>query len=481
MNYLKMRKLGGIRDEPYSEIKGLDPSFFELNRKNYLHNLKIRFANLKINSIIVFQGGNLVPRYDTDINYYYFDQESNFYYLTGVRLPGMKFILDVRSQEGFLFYQKQPNECRVRCTLPTKEEIEKKYKIKTYYMSEFYDFIQKRNMETIYLLEGINPNSGTSVTPAHLDFIGELSYLNEKISHEQFIYMVLCDTRSMKTEKEKDLLKYIAKISNEAHLEVMKTIRPGLNERDIENVFCQYLKNKYYMRFLDYNCVCSSGPNTAVLHYDVNNRTMLDGDLFLGDLGIRLLGYASDITITIPVNGKFSKKQKEIYDIVLKANRTVISSIIPNETTIRQVNKLSKTIILDGLQKIGIIKNGMNIDEMYKAGLADFFMPHSLGHFVGLDVHDVGDNVTYKSKKFFENGTFFTVEPGIYFIDFLIDKLENALNLVKYINVDKLEEFRGFGGVRIEDDILVYEDHVESLQRGLPRSTEEIEAFMRGI
>ena len=205
---------------------------------------------------------------------------------------------------------------------------------------------------------------------------------------------------------------------------------------------------------------------------------MKDGDLFLTDMGIRFLGYVSDITITIPVNGKFTQKQKEIYDIVLKANRDCIASMKPNITRIQDLNVLSKKIILQGLQDIGIIKAGMNIDEMYNAGLWRTFMPHSLGHLVGLDVHDVGRNVTYKSMGYLEDGTFITVEPGIYFIDFMMDKAETDLNLVKYLNVEKLEEYRGFGGVRIEDDVLVYEDHVESLQKDLPRTTEEIEQFM---
>lgn len=468
-----------MNDEEYSEIKGLDASFFELNRKNYLENLKRRFVNLKLNSIIVFQGGDLVPKYDSDTNYYYFDQESCFYYLTGVRQPGMKFILDVQTGESTLFYQPQPEEYQAWMTIPTKEQIQEKYKIRTLLMSDLNSFIQKRNMNVIYIMEGINPNSGNPVLSAELDFKGELSYLNERICHDQYIYIVLCDTRQIKNEKEKDLLRYIAKISNDAHLELMKSIKPGMNERDMENIFCQYLRNKYYTRFWAYNCICGSGPNSATLHYDVNNRTMNDGDLFLTDMGIRFLGYVSDITITIPVNGQFSEKQKKIYDIVLKANRECIASMKPNETKINDLNVLSKKIILKGLQEIGILKDNKTVDEMYNAGLWRTFMPHSLGHLVGLDVHDVGRNVPYKSLGYLENGTFFTVEPGIYFIDFMMDKAEADQNLVKYLNVEKLEEYRGFGGIRIEDDVLIHEDHVESLQKDLPRTTEEIENFMK--
>ena len=180
-----------MHEEPYSEIKGLPNTFFKNNRTTYLRNLKIRFPQLKQNSIIVFQGGDLVPKYDSDTYYYYFDQESCFYYLTGVREPGMKFILDVQTGEAYLFYQPEPEENRVWMTIPTKEEIEAKYEIKTYLMSELNDFIQRRNMETIYIMDGINPNSGTPCLSAELDFKGDLAYLNERISHDKNIYMVL--------------------------------------------------------------------------------------------------------------------------------------------------------------------------------------------------------------------------------------------------------------------------------------------------
>ena len=119
-------------DEIYDEIKGLDPSFFALNRENYLKNLKIRFAHLNTNSVIIFQGGKLAPKYDTDTYMYYFDQESNFYYLTGVREPNMMLVLDVQSGEGTLFYEQEPDEYKVWMVVPTTGDIEQKYEMKTY-------------------------------------------------------------------------------------------------------------------------------------------------------------------------------------------------------------------------------------------------------------------------------------------------------------------------------------------------------------
>ena len=306
-------KAGLKDDHKYSELEGLPPAFFEEKRKNYLNNLKIRFAQLKTNSIIVLQGGDYLPRYDTDVNLYYFDQESNFYYLTGVREPGMKCVIDVQDGSCTLFYKPQEDEMKVWMTVPSKEDIEKKYGIKTLLMDELYDFIQRRNMEVIYILDGLNYNSGSQVLSAELDFVGDQAYLNDKISHDKYIYMVLCDTRQIKTESEKELLRWLAKVSNQGHMELIRQMKPGKYERDMENVFCQYMRNNYYARFWAYNCICGSGQNSATLHYDVNNRLMESGDLFLTDMGIRMLGYVSDITITIPVNGKFTEQQKKIY------------------------------------------------------------------------------------------------------------------------------------------------------------------------
>ena len=466
--------------DEYDEITGLDPSFFKLNRDNYLKNLKMRFSHLNENSVIVFQGGRLAPKYDNDTNYYYFDQESNFYYLTGVREPNMHFVLDVQSGEGCLFYEKEPDENQVWMVVPTCEDIEKKYGIKTLLKSNLEKFLQKRNMEVIYILDGTNENTDLPVYSAELNFVGDYAYLNKKINHDKYIYMVLCDTRRVKNEKEKKLLKYIADISNEAHMALMKYMKPGLNERDTENFFLQYLRDHNYTRFMAYGCICASGANAATLHYVLNNRDMQSGDIYLTDMGIRFLGYCSDISATFPVNGEFTDQQKAIYNIVLKANRGVIAAMKPGITKCAELDTLSKKIILEGLQEIKILKEGYTRDQLFDAGLAKIFMPHSIGHLLGLDVHDVGyKSITYKSNNVLENGMFITVEPGIYFVDFLMDEAEQSTELSKYINIEELEKYRGFGGVRIEDDVMIGEDSVESYQAILPRTVEEIEKYMK--
>jgi Xaa-Pro dipeptidase len=229
-----------------------------------------------------------------------------------------------------------------------------------------------------------------------------------------------------------------------------------------------------------YECICASGKNAATLHYILNNRDMENGDIYLTDMGINFLGYNSDISATFPVNGKFTDMQKNIYNIVLESNRAVINAIKPGITKYPEIDKLSKTTILKGLQDIGILKSEFSVEDMFNDGLARTFMPHSVGHFLGLDTHDVGKrNVSYKSNAILQSGNFITVEPGIYFIDFLMKQAEESAVLSKYINFDELKKYKDFGGVRIEDDVMIEDDYVESYQMELPRTVEEIEAYMK--
>ena len=152
----------------------------------------------------------------------------------------------------------------------------------------------------------------------------------------------------------------------------------------------------------------------------------------------------------------------------------------PGITKYVEIDKLSKIVILEGLQEIGILKKDYDAETMFNDGLARTFMPHTVGHFLGLDVHDVGRKaVTYKSNVILQNGNFITVEPGIYFINFLMDEAESSPVLSKYLNIPELEKYRGFGGVRIEDNVMFGEDSVESYQMELPRTVEEIENIMK--
>ena len=460
------------------EITGIPPAWFEKNRMNFIKNLKLRFSELQENPLLVLKGGEEIPRYDTDVTHYYFFQESNFYYLTGIREPGMKAVLNLISGEVTAFMPILPETNKIWMKVLSLQELNKKYAIDFKDEKEINSFIKNKNPSQIYLLQGNNEYSDIPVPSYPLNFADEFLELNSKISTTSKVYEVLCDTRSVKTKEEYGLLKFINKITNDAHREILKHINFDIYERDLENVFMNYLSKNYYTRIWAYPCIGGCGCNSATLHYDKNDEVIKDGDLFLADMGIRFCNYTSDVTQTIPASGKFSKKQKEIYDIVLKANRAVIQMMKPNVTTYFDMDKKSRLIILEELQILGLINKGFTVDELLLNKVDRVFMPHGLGHFVGLDVHDVGQKVSYKNLRILEPGNLITVEPGIYFIKFLIEKSLKDEKLKPYLNADLLLTYLDFGGVRIEDDVFIHEDRVENLNEDLERTTEEIEKFI---
>jgi len=192
------------------------------------------------------------------------------------------------------------------------------------------------------------------------------------------------------------------------------------------------------------------------LHYNANNRVTLDGDLVLVDAAAEFYGYAADITRTYPINGKFSDKQRGIYSAVLKIQKQLIALIKPG-CNFDYVRNISKQYVVEELLNIGILKG--SIDQLLQNNMSYYFYPHGVGHLLGLDVHDLG---LYPFAPLVKNNVV-TIEPGIYFNDVLMDNLEQNPNLTQYYNKDVLEEYRGFGGVRIEDDVLITDNGFEIL------------------
>jgi len=231
-----------------------------------------------------------------------------------------------------------------------------------------------------------------------------------------------------------------------------------------------------------------------VLHNTSYANTLEDGDLLLVDSGAESpLHYASDITRTMPVSGTFTSQQRDIYEVVLAANEAAIAAAGPGVTN-RELHLLAARTIASGLKDVGIMKG--NVDKAVEAGAHALFFVHGLGHMMGLDVHDMedlGDIVGYeegdeRSTQFglaylrlarkLEPGFVFTIEPGIYFIAALIERWQGEGLHRSFIRYDKLDEFCGLGGVRIEDDVLITEDGCRVLGPGIPKSVGDIEAAM---
>jgi len=208
-------------------------------------------------------------------------------------------------------------------------------------------------------------------------------------------------------------------------------------------------------------------------------------------MGVRIAGYCSDVTSTAPVNGKFTQRQKDIYNIVLKSNLTVQSVLKPGVSW-PNMHLLAEKVIIEGLLGLGLLNKGFTIEEMLESRVGYYFMPHGLGHLLGLEVHDAGgylsftpprhDKVGLKNLRFartLEEGYFITVEPGIYFVPFLLERAFSDESLKKFFNIDLVKTYFDFGGVRIEDDIIITKDGSKNLTGNLPRTVEDIEKTMQ--
>ncbi len=268
---------------------------------------------------------------------------------------------------------------------------------------------------------------------------------------------LLHELRLFKSKSELRVMRKAAKISVQAHNRAMRAIKPGMFEYQLE---AEYL---YEFRkgggLPAYNSIVGGGENACILHYVENDQTLQKGDLVLVDAGAEYQGYASDITRTFPVGGRYSKEQKIIYDIVLKAQQAAFDASVPgghwNDPHDAAVKEITK-----GLIKIGLLK-GTLATNLKKQSYTDFYM-HRTGHWLGLDTHDVGDYKIDEEWRLLEPGMVYTVEPGIYIAP---DQKGVAK---KWLGI----------GVRIEDDLVITPDGHEILTAGMPRTTNEIEKFM---
>jgi Xaa-Pro aminopeptidase len=238
----------------------------------------------------------------------------------------------------------------------------------------------------------------------------------------------------------------------------MKTVRPGMKEYEVEAQIEQMFR-RHGAAGPSYNSIVGAGANATVLHYINNDGDLRDGDLLLVDAGAEYKGYASDITRTFPINGRFSKAQREIYDLVLETQVSCVEMVRPG-TTHDELKEHSVEMLTEGMVKLGLLK-GKPADLIKEEKYKQFYM-HGLGHLLGIDVHDVGVYYYEKQSRALEPGVVMTVEPGIY---------------VAPDTKDIPEQYLGIG-VRIEDDVLCTANGPRVLTTKVPKDADEIEALM---
>ena len=272
---------------------------------------------------------------------------------------------------------------------------------------------------------------------------------------------LLHDLRLYKSANEVKVMKHAADISARAHIRAMQASRAGLYEYHLEAEL-DYEFRKGGAKMPAYGSIVAAGRNACILHYRENDAPLKDGDLVLIDAGCEIDCYASDITRTFPVSGKFSPEQKAIYELVLAANEEAFRHIAPGKHW-NEAHEATVRVITAGLVELGLLQG--EVDELIASEAYKPFYMHRAGHWLGLDVHDVGDYKVGGEWRVLEPGMAMTVEPGIY---------------IAADNLLVAKKWRGIG-VRIEDDVVVSKTGCEILTGGVPKRVAEIEALMAAV
>ena len=437
--------------------------------------------------VVLLQGGKPAIRHETD-HEDVFRQESFFAYLFGVTEPGFYGTVDVATYQATLFAPKLPAEYAVWMgPIKTAKELSDKYGVNVRWTEELP--IALTGAAVVHLLCGLNSDSGATSAPASFD---GLDTLDVELDKSARLYNALSSCRSVKTAAEVELLRFVCRVSSDAHVAVMRTARAGMREYELEALFQFECYIRGGCRLQGYTCICATGPRSAILHYGhagaPNDQELQPGALALMDMGAEFACYGADITCTFPVDGHFSADQVLVYNAVLAAQHAVFACLRPGVQWV-DMHRLAERTILQCLTQGGLLRG--SVDEQHAAHLGAVFMPHGLGHLLGIDTHDVGGYppgtqrlqepgiCKLRMNRALEAGMVLTVEPGCYFISPLLDAAQRDAIQSTFLVPEVLKRFVAFGGVRLEDDVLITADGCENLTL-CPRTTAEVEAVMAG-
>lgn len=395
---------------------------------------------------VVIVSTNSEQKRNSDVNYP-FRPDSNFWYLTGFIEPDAIAVFSKNNYTIFLKPKDVTKEIWNGLRLGVEMAPKTLLANNAYDIDTFLDKIESLLTSESSLYFDAPGNSGWKD-------VSSTNKLNQSIAlkfrnRTQLLDPYLSEMRLIKDSTEIQHMQTAADLASRAHMQAMIRTRPGLYEYHITAEFDTLFRKEDSEH--SYPPIVAGGENACILHYNENNKLLNDGELLLIDAGCEILGYASDITRTFPINGKFSEPQKEIYEIVLKAQKSAIASIVPGEA-VNKPHEVACDVITQGLIKLGIMDDA--------SSLRDFYM-HGTGHWLGLDVHDVGTKEIDNTIRKFKVGMVTTVEPGIYIRK--SDKVDP-----KYWNI----------GIRIEDDVLVTEDGHHILSKAAIKELEDIEQLM---
>jgi len=459
-------------------------------QKEVYTNRRKRLTEEVENGIILLPGNQDAP-FNYPSNIYTFRQDSAFLYFFGINQANIAGYIDLDSGEQIIFGDELTIDDIIWMgSLPTiKKQADEVGITKTLPMCDLQKCLNTAILKgrKIHFLPAYRQKTKLQLAT----LLGMKCPSVNNYKSEELIKAVV----KLRSKKDKYEIAEISKMVDVAylmHTTAMKMAKPGVVEREIAGA-------------IQGISLANGGPvsfpvivttNGQTLHNNYYGNTLKEGRFLVTDAGAEsTMNYASDITRSTPVGGKFSSRQKDIYEIVLKANFEAIKDIKIGKPY-RETHLLSAKIIAQGLKDLGLMKG--NVDEAVAAGAHALFYPHGLGHMMGLDVHDMeglGENyVGYnddiqRASQFglaflrlgrkLEKDFVITVEPGCYFIPDLIDIWKSENKLSEFINYSKIEEYRDFGGIRIEDDIHVTEEGGQVLGKPIPKTVAEIEEICK--
>lgn len=408
---------------------------------NYIARRQEVFEKMEKNSVLILFSG--IETHVSADEYAPFEANRNFFYLTGLRRDRMILVMDKAAKEPkTTLYIEEADPTVVRWT-GKKVSVEEAKEItgieNVSYIDSFEGMMSRimtrEDVEYLYFdcyREQYDDMPDYNTLKAK-EFAGK--YLGVTIKN---LHPIVAKMRMQKDADEVALIKEAVRVTDEGLKNVLKNLKPEQKEYQAQANF-EYIVHYLGGERPSFATIAGSGMNGTMLHYETNRDTCKDGDLLLLDLGTKWEGYCSDITRTYPVNGKYSERQRQVYDIVLKANREVAKAAKPGMTTV-ELNDICKKVLAEGCIELGLIKEEKEIGKYYM---------HGVSHHLGIDVHDV----TVASNAALRPGAVITDEPGLYIDEWAI-------------------------GIRIEDDLLITEDGCEVLSEGIMRDPDEIEAYM---
>ena len=433
-----------------------------ISKREFSKRRKELMGHMESNSIALL--GSAPPRVRNNDAEYPYRQNSDFYYLTGFSEPHalLALIPGRRQGEAVLFCQEKNREKELwnGYILGPDAAIAELGVDDAYPIDDIDDIIPGliEGRDRVYYSMGKDNDFDNRV----MDWVKVIRNKTKIGPHPPSEFLVLDhllhDQRVHKSTAEIKLMEKAARISAEGHKAAMTRCRPGVMEYELEAELL-YAFTRNGSRSPAYVSIVGAGDNACVLHYDTNNAEVKKGDLVLIDAGCEYQHYASDITRTFPASGKFSEEQKAIYEIVLQAQEAAIAAVKPG-TPWDAPHNASVKVITQGLVKLGLLQ-GRPAQLVKNGAYKDFYM-HRVGHWLGMDVHDVGDYKIDDHWRLLEPGMVTTIEPGIY---------------ISPANSKVPKKWRGIG-VRIEDDVLVTKTGHKILSTGIPKTVQEIESFM---